>query len=240
MLTKRLTGQVLLSMLTAACYVPARGADIYFVDAGATGANDGSTWTDAFTDLRGALLFACANMNGNAQVWVAADTYTPATWAGNPDQREIAFDLCAGLTVYGGLGGTEDPATFDLATRDFVANETILSGDLKQNGDADGTADNSYSVIVGNLGDQSTAVDGLTIRDGNADDALHAGHRARGGGIFIQGGTPRSSRTASSRTTSPTEAAVAPISSSPITSKSRHSWHVRLTPTRRHTATAVL
>ncbi|MEJ7677501.1 MAG: hypothetical protein WKG06_06440 [Segetibacter sp.] len=45
----------------------------YFVNANAFGANNGSSWTDAFTKLQDALTAAVSG----GQVWVAAGTYYP-------------------------------------------------------------------------------------------------------------------------------------------------------------------
>ena len=80
------------------------------------------------------------------EIWVAKGTYMP-DGGRIPDgqahipgtgSRDAAFQLINGVAIYGGFDGTEDPATFDLADRDFVANETILSGDLLGDDDPSG------------------------------------------------------------------------------------------------------
>ncbi|MDO8629762.1 MAG: right-handed parallel beta-helix repeat-containing protein, partial [Phycisphaerales bacterium] len=72
-------------------------------------ANNGTSWTDAYTDLHSAL---AAAQSGD-QIWVAAGRYV-----GN-------FTLALGVELYGGFAGTES----ELTQRDWTANPTILDGD---------------------------------------------------------------------------------------------------------------
>ncbi len=74
-------------------------ADVLYVDAAATGASDGSSWTDAYTDLQAALAAAVAT----DEIWVAAGTYRPTV---APD-RTISIALKNGVGVSGGFDGTE-------------------------------------------------------------------------------------------------------------------------------------
>ncbi|TVR84689.1 MAG: hypothetical protein EA409_00485, partial [Saprospirales bacterium] len=160
--------------------------EIVFVNANATGGNSGTSWENAFTDLQDALNL-CTNVT---QIWVAAGTYYPSDSSGltpiNP--RNATFHLKNGVAMYGGFEGTEDPLTFDLGDRDFVTNETILSGEI---GDPSSIADNVHHVVIAGLGITSTSViDGFTIRAGNAIGA-GAGSFGRGGGMLIrQGASP--------------------------------------------------
>jgi hypothetical protein len=138
-------------------------APVLYVNVNADGAEDGNSWSGAFTDLQLALLSADA---GN-QIWVAAGTYTPAPPNGD---RGVTFALPAGVAIYGGFLG--DEANPD--ARDPWKHETILSGDLK--GD-DGMnfanlADNSLIVVSGWGGmDETTLLDGFVISGGNGDYA---------------------------------------------------------------------
>ena len=107
-------------------------AAVLRVDQGATGANNGSSWTDAYTDLQTALTSAA----GGDEIWVAAGTYKPI--AGTV--RTVAFTLNAGVALYGGFSGIETSRD----QRDWETNVTILSGEIGVPGDP---SDNSYHVV---------------------------------------------------------------------------------------------
>lgn len=137
-------------------------AGLVYVDAGATGANDGSSWADAFTDLQPGLDTAVAG----DQIWVAEGTYKPTVEHGGAGSRFQSFQMKNAVAIYGGF----DPPVDDLwQDRDWVRNVTILSGDIGSQGDP---ADNSYHVFYhpGELALDGTAVlDGFTVTGGNAD-----------------------------------------------------------------------
>lgn len=97
-------------------------ADVIYVDGDATGANSGSSWEDAYTDLQDALGVA---LSGD-QVWVAQGTYKPSGPAGDV---LATYQLLSGVGLYGGFAGGET----ELDQRDPDVNVTVLSGDL--NGD---------------------------------------------------------------------------------------------------------
>jgi predicted outer membrane repeat protein len=150
---------------------------ILYVDADATGANNGSSWTDAFTTLQLALM-------GGApvdQIWVAAGTYKPADGA----DRTISFALKNGLAIYGGFDPSVGDDTWE--ERDWVNNVVVLSGDI---GTVGVSADNSYHVFYHPAGtnlDGTAILDGVTITGGYADGA--AGHYY-GGGMYNLGSSP--------------------------------------------------
>ena len=73
-------------------------ATVIYVNAGAGGANNGTSWTDAFQDLQDALAIA----GPGDQVWVAQGIYRPS----NSD-RNISFDLANSVEVYGGFAGAK-------------------------------------------------------------------------------------------------------------------------------------
>ncbi len=104
----------------------ALGSTVVYVDASATGMNDGSDWGNAYVDLQDALddtdgRACCAG--AGCEVWVAAGTYTPDRGTG---QRSATFDLRDCVGIYGGFVGGETRRS----ARDWSENETILSGDL--------------------------------------------------------------------------------------------------------------
>ncbi len=86
----------------------ANAQTVRYVDDDAQGANTGTSWTDAYTDLQSAL----AGSQSGDQIWVAAGRYV-----GN-------FTLKVGVEVYGGFAATET----ELTQRDWTANRAILDG----------------------------------------------------------------------------------------------------------------
>src|SRR5690348_1583557 len=114
----RLTSMIALIVLTTFPVLAASTATphftppvIVYVDPGASGAADGTSWTDAYTDLQTALIAA----SSNSELWVVAGTYTPGSL------RSDTFALKTGVALYGGFAGTEA----NRADRNPVANATI-------------------------------------------------------------------------------------------------------------------
>lgn len=167
--------------------VPIPSSTIMYVDASKTGGlNDGSSWADAYLNLQDAL----DNTPTCAQIWVAKGTYYPDEGANQTDNlRTSAFAMNPNVAIYGGFAGNE-PNTYDLDLRDFVINETILSGDLDQNDGSNDRTSNSYHVIDNSANNLSSSaiLDGFTISDGNADgmNALESD----GGGMLNVGSSP--------------------------------------------------
>ena len=146
-------------------------------------ANGGESWAEAF----GTLTRALDEATGGDQIWIAEGTYRPDEGPGvTTGDRTAAFtigDAQSGLRVYGGFAGTEDR----LDARDPRAHPVILSGDIGTAGDA---SDNSYTVVYlnGLLRADTTRLDGLTIRDGNANGPESQSDRAQqGGGLYCDG-----------------------------------------------------
>ncbi len=138
-------------VLAALPPAPVQALDlICYVKAGAAGANDGSSWANAFTDLQSAL-----GASTCTEVWVAGGTYLPTSVA----TRSATFQLKNGVALYGGFAGTETSRS----QRDWTRNLTILSGEL---GAVDYLFDNSYHVVTGATG---ATLDGFTVRDGYAN-----------------------------------------------------------------------
>lgn len=130
-----------------------------FVDVNATGTNDGSSWTNAYTDLGNAL-----SSNSNSKFWIKEGTYIP-----NGNARNSRFIVTQNQKLYGGFVGTE----LTESQRDLNANPSILSGDI--NGNDDGVisfnnaskSDNATNVLT--ISGNNTLLDGLTISGGNAN-----------------------------------------------------------------------
>lgn len=125
---------------------------IWFVDIDATGNNDGTSWEDAFPDLKDAL----AGASDGDEVWVAEGTYKPDDVN---DDRSVSFELANGASVYGGFAGTEGGHH----ERDWITYKAILSGDIGTPSDQN---DNSYHVVKGA---SNALLDGFRVTGGNAD-----------------------------------------------------------------------
>ena len=150
-----------------------------FVDAAATGSNDGTSWTNAFKYLQDAL-----TVSGPAnEIWVAQGTYKPDAHIANPTgtgDRTATFQLKNGVAICGGFAGGET----NLDERDWETNETTLSGNI---GVAGINTDNSYHVVTGSETDETAVLDGFTITAGYADGSSTQGD---GGGIYNYFGDP--------------------------------------------------
>jgi hypothetical protein len=141
----------------------------------ASGANTGTSWTNAFIDLQSALTVA---QEGDT-VWVAAGTYRPTTTL----ERTISFEPRSGVVLLGGFNGTEQNVT----ERDWTANTTTLSGDIGVENDS---LDNCYNVMYLFEPDSTTVIDGFVIRDGNANfggSTTVTNRKRNGGGIYMMG-----------------------------------------------------
>jgi hypothetical protein len=145
---------------------------ILYVNAGARGANNGTSWVDAYTHLQEAL----ATATSGDQIWVAAGTYKPTTGL----NRTRTFSLVSGVAIYGGFVGNEAY----LHDRDWHTHKTVLSGDI---GTVGNNADNVYHVVTAFGVTSSAVLDGFVITGGRAtglDD------NSRGGGIYIDNASP--------------------------------------------------
>jgi len=132
------------------------GSCIVYVDVDATGSNDGSSWTNAYTSLQSGL----QNASAGCEVWIAEGTYKPGTARGNH------FAHPNGVKVYGGFDATET----SLAQRDWWNHETILSGEIGTIGDP---TDNTYQIYDVDGQDNDNLLDGVIITGGYADGPAH-------------------------------------------------------------------
>ncbi|MBS1686319.1 MAG: right-handed parallel beta-helix repeat-containing protein, partial [Bacteroidetes bacterium] len=133
---------------------------VVYVDANATGANTGLSWTDAYTDLQSALnIAACGSV---AQVWVSRGTYTPTVDVnGSAVSTPYAtFRLRNNLAIYGGFSVADGATT--MTQRNWQLYPAILSGDIQHDGIA---SNNVYNVInsYNNSLDSTAVLDGFSI-----------------------------------------------------------------------------
>ena len=148
-------------------------AKIIYVDDDAVGANDGSSWVDAYTYLQDALADA-NSADKPAEIRVAQGVYKPDQGNGiTPGDWYATFTLINGVAIRGGYAGSGEP---DPNARDVEAFATILSGDLAGDDvDVNDPADlldeptrreNSSTVVMGSGTDDTAVLDGLTITAG--------------------------------------------------------------------------
>ena len=134
---------------------------VIYVNAGATGKKDGTSWEDAFDNLQSALDI----VQSEQQIWLAKGTYIPTQAIDQADARTVTFQLKNDVAIYGGFIGTET----NVAGRNWKVNETIISGDI---GTVGNNTDNAYRVFYhpDSLNLNATAVlDGVMIIGGNAN-----------------------------------------------------------------------
>jgi hypothetical protein len=150
----------LLLAVLAGCSIdgaPLPGTTVLRVDGQAAGPADGLTWATAFHTVQAAIVAAPAG--GGDEIWIAAGTYVNGGGTG-----PVAA-MKAGVSLFGGFAGTE----MLRSQRDATAHETILDGA--------GTANH---VVLGAAG---AAIDGFTVRNGNAITVGVASNSC-GGGIY--------------------------------------------------------
>jgi hypothetical protein len=173
---------------------------IIYVDSDAIGANDGSSWANAYNYLQDALTTA---WNGD-EIRVAQGIYKPDKTDYtliDPCDRAATFKLKGSVAVKGGYAGFGES---DPNARDNRIYQTILSGDLNGN-DAnvndpydlltEPTRDeNSYHVVNASATDSNALFDGFTVTGGNANGPLLPGYPSSdsslkcGGAMYIDSG----------------------------------------------------
>jgi predicted outer membrane repeat protein len=158
----------------------ARPSRVY-VRASATGANNGTSWANAFTDLQSALNLSCLqNVPGlpTPEVWVASGVYKPT--AGT--DRTISFVMKNGVVIYGGFVGTETALSQRPAVNPVSGSpsSSTLSGDI---GVVGNRADNSLAIINNPIGLNNSAIlNGFVIVGGNGNFG--------GGGMYNNQASP--------------------------------------------------
>jgi hypothetical protein len=159
-----------------------------YVKHDATGANNGSSWANAYTDLQVAINASTA---GN-ELWVASGTYYPSQHPDattSTDPRAKSFFLNQNLLIYGGFAGTET----QLSQRNSATNVTTLSGDIGAQGN---NSDNCYHVLLTRGLNNTAVIDGFTIKGGRANSFTSLQYNSTffnntyGGGIFNHTSSP--------------------------------------------------
>jgi phosphotriesterase-related protein len=165
---------------------------IIYVDDDAAGANDGTSWENAYVYLQDALADA-NSAEKPVEIRVAQGIYKPDQGTNQtPGDQEATFQLINDVIIKGGFA---DVSEVDPDIRDVEINETILSGDLADN-DIDVNDpvalsyestrfDNSYHVVTGSGTNGTAVLDGVTISSGECGSQLEYG-----GGMSNIDGSP--------------------------------------------------
>ena len=178
--TTRFAALVLPAALACA---PFASAAVLYVDAGlASGANNGTSWADAYQGAGGLAAALTASVSGD-EIWVKAGTYKPTTGT----SRTVFLTMKTGVGIYGGFAGTETARD----QRNWTTNVTVLTGDLLGNDSgASNLTDNSYHVLVGSGAAATAIVDGFTVKGGNANGATASNYDKGGGILIVNSGAP--------------------------------------------------
>lgn len=164
----------IIGLITLLAGTPAVSQTV-FVDAAATGDNNGTDWTNAYVSLFEALESSAPG----AELWVAEGIYIPGS------NRTDSFVLKPQMKLYGGFTS----GMTDRSQRDWQAHQTILSGEIQHAGRPSTGAmrqDNSHYVVVGAA---NARLDGFVIRDGGDptfNPANDPADQANVGGMLIK------------------------------------------------------
>ncbi|TWT46155.1 Alpha-agarase precursor [Phycisphaerae bacterium RAS1] len=138
------------------------GSKIWYVDDSSQG-GDGLSWATATNDLR----FPFNNSVAGDEIRVAGGSYHPSGPEGRVDPSPFdVFELPIGVKILGGFAGQGAP---DPDARNVVENESILTGDWFGDDQPNfgNRQDNSLRIIfVGSFVEETTQLDGFTIRGG--------------------------------------------------------------------------
>lgn len=137
---------------------------------------------EAWIGVSPSLQAALANADSGDEIWVAEGIYTPDQAEGD---RHLSFQLKNNVGVYGGFAGHER----NRLDREIRNNPTVLSGDLNENDQAEGTSreDNSYHVVTASGVSATTVLDGFILQAGQAETG---GLILQGGGLLCQNASP--------------------------------------------------
>ena len=127
--------------LSDAAFTINYAGSIWYVDLAASGAANGTTWTDAYTTIEDALGSAA----DGEEIWVAEGIYT------KPAAATVTLTMKDGVAIYGGF----PTAGSTFAARNSVANVTTLDGE-----------DVAYHVVTGA---SRALLDGFVLTGGLAN-----------------------------------------------------------------------
>lgn len=172
---KKLSLLTFVLLFAIAC--PSLAARVIYVDTDATGANDGSSWPDAYNYLQDALTDA-NSVAKPVEIRVAQGLYRPDQGTDQHlEDRTATFQLRSAVVVKGGYAGFGKP---DPDARNVEKYQTVLTGEISDDED-------TCHVVTGSGADATAVLDGFTITAGRASSSCE---RFLGGGMYNYGGSP--------------------------------------------------
>jgi len=129
---------------------------VVYVNKNATGANNGNSWTDAYTTIQAGINDADI---ANEEVWVVKGTYYEA------------IVMKSGVKLYGGFNGTETSRS----QRNWTTNITTIDGSTARGG-----LPAYHTVTMDSI--TSSTIDGFNITGGNANGPTDSDKA--GGGVL--------------------------------------------------------
>ncbi|MFA5832213.1 MAG: T9SS type A sorting domain-containing protein [Bacteroidota bacterium] len=151
----------------------------------AIGSGAGTSWSDA-ASFQSALTAATSG----DQIWVAKGTHKPSSaYDLTNTSRYYHFRMINGVAIYGGFAGTESVTSQRTSYGVGGTNETILSGDLNNNGKDDNDCYHIFYHPSGLSLTSSAILDGFTIKGGNAN-AISSDPHYHGGGMYNSSSSP--------------------------------------------------
>jgi predicted outer membrane repeat protein len=160
-------------IITSAFCVTSSDAKVIYVDASASGLENGTDWENAYTNPQDALAASAAGDD----VWVAAGTYKPTSGS----DRTVSFAMKNDVSLLGGF--VTGATSIEERNPDPATNGTVLSGEI---GDPDTTEDNTYRIVIG-PSSGSAIFDGFRIVAGNANSYPNYN---QGAGLYALTGVP--------------------------------------------------
>jgi parallel beta-helix repeat protein len=186
-------------LLIVVFFCPFAYGKVIYVDDDAVGANDGSSWQNAYTFLQDALTDAEAT-NKPVEVCVGQGVYKPDQGIGiTLGDRRTSFHLKNSVAIKGGYAGVNEP---EPDIRDVGLFQTILSGDLSGNDidvnnpgnlyDLPDRYDDSEIVVTCSNTDSTAVLDSFTITGGYISVIAYrlGGGPSGGAGMLISSGSP--------------------------------------------------
>ncbi|HYK55431.1 MAG TPA: putative Ig domain-containing protein, partial [Flavisolibacter sp.] len=151
--------------------VDAAATRLYVRAAATTGRNDGTDWSNGFTDLQTALAQALLG----DEIWVARGSYSPGSL------MTSSYSLVSGVKIYGGFAGTETDLSQRVAAANglFTVNESILTGN----------SINRHIIWNKTALANTTFLDGFTLMKAKASEGTSDTEAYRGGAIYNESAT---------------------------------------------------